>query len=280
MPNPKLTSPSGVRAWIAEREFLPSRVLGQNFLIDENILRIMVDAAKLCPEDRVLEIGPGLGIVTAPLIEQAEKVVAIEKDKRLFEHLASAFASEAKLDLICADALHAGLEGIIAEKRINKMVANLPYSVGSRIMVELFQLPRGLDTMVITVQLEVAERICAKVNTPDYGLLSIWAQLDYDARITKRISPSCFHPRPQVTSAIVTLQRTRDNRTTLRDARLFDRLIKHAFSKRRKQIGTILGGFHANGAAALASAAIDPMRRPETIEVREWIALADALRGA
>lgn len=280
MSNPSLTSPSGVRAWIAAHEFLPSKVLGQNFLIDGNILRIMVETAEIGSEDRVLEIGPGLGIVTELLAAQAQQVVAIEKDHRLFKHLSAAFSEQPKLSLLHADALDLNLEDLIREHRLNKMVANLPYSVASRIMVELFMVTPGLDRMVITVQLEVAERMCARVDTPDYGLLSIWAQLDYEAKIAKRISPSCFHPRPQVTSAIVSLRRVHERRAALRDPALFDRLLKHAFSRRRKQIGTILNSFHHEGSPALARAGIDPKRRPETIPVAEWIRLADELKAS
>lgn len=279
MSDGKLTSPSGVRAWIAEHQFLPSKVLGQNFLIDENILRIMVDAAQLSADDRVLEIGPGLGMVTNVLLDRVATVIAVEKDKRLFAYLSEVYHAHPRLALIHGDALEINLGDLVEQKKIGAMIANLPYSVASRIMVELFKLPHGLHTMVITVQREVAERMCAAVDTNDYGLLSIWAQLDYDVRIAKRIAPSCFHPRPQVTSAIVQLRHAHNRRAKLRNPELFDRLIKHAFSHRRKQIGTILHRFHAGGAAGLAQANIEPKRRPETIRVEEWIMLADALSG-
>lgn len=272
---PKLTSPSAVREWIARHDFLPSKVLGQNFLIDENILRIMVDAAGLSPEDRVLEVGPGLGIVTAQLLQRANAVVAIEKDKRLHEHLSKMLGEQANLTLLQSDALDVNLSELINAHRLNKFIANLPYSVASRVLVEMLMATPGVDMMVITVQLEVAERICAQVDTTDYGLLSIWAQLDYETRIIKRISPSCFHPRPQVVSAIVALRRVRQQRATLQNSARFDTLLKHAFSHRRKQIGTILRGFHAGGATALERAGIDPKRRPETITTAEWVALGD-----
>ena len=276
---PRLTRPSDVRAWIAEHQFLPSKVLGQNFLIDENILRIMVDAAELKSDDVVLEVGPGLGVVTGLLIERAARVVAIEKDKRLYEHLGHLFNDKTNLTLIRADALELNPDELIRMHGINKMVANLPYAVASRILVDFMMLPRGIDILVVTVQLEVAERICARVDTADYGLLSIWSQLDYGAKIIKRISPSCFHPRPQVTSAIVALRRTGNNRAQLRDPDLFDQMIKFAFSRRRKQIGTILHGFKPDGDAALTRAGIDTKRRPETIAVEEWIRLANELCG-
>lgn len=279
---PRLTRPSEVRSWIDAQQFLPSKVLGQNFLIDENILRIMLDAAELSRDDHVLEIGPGLGILTEPMIERSGNVVAIEKDKRLAAHLAEAYASRSNFTLISADALKVNLEEIRNQHRLNKLVANLPYSVASRLLVEAFMMNVGFDLMAVTVQLEVGERLAARVNTPDYGLLTIWAQLDYETRVIKHISPSCFFPRPQVTSAIVLLRKKQNRRSALKNARLFDALIKHAFSRRRKQMGTILGGFHFTPAicgkdSALAKATIDATRRPETLTPDEWVRLADVL---
>lgn len=281
---PKLTKPSDVRAWIATQQFLPSKVLGQNFLIDENILRIMLEAAALNERDRVLEVGPGLGILTEPLMERAERVVAIEKDKRLGGYLAEAFGSHPRFTLVVSDALDLDLGALVREHRLNKFVANLPYSAGSRILVECFHHAPSLERMVVTVQLEVGERLAAPAGSDDYGLLSIWAQLDYRVAVAKRISPSCFHPRPQVTSAIVTLEKSAERRAALRDASLFDALVKRAFSQRRKQLGTILEGFPAAGGrerlrAHLDDIGIDPRARPEILTIANWIALADTLAG-
>lgn len=279
---PKLTRPREVRAWIESREFSPSKVLGQNFLIDENILGIMVDQTGPEPDDGILEIGPGLGILTAPLLEKAGRVVAIEKDKRLASHLAGVFSGRKNLALITADALDVDLIELKREHRLNKLAANLPYSVGSRLLVECFLLEKGFDRLVVTVQLEVGERLAAPVDSTEYGLLSIWAQLNHSVRVVKRVSPSCFHPRPRVTSAIVRLDRTHDRRNRLKNPEKLDALLRHAFSRRRKQIGTILDGFTGGGAAesarsALEATGIEARRRPETISVEEWIALADKL---
>jgi len=284
MPRPKLTRPSEVRSWISAQQFLPSKVLGQNFLIDENILRIMLDSAELSGTDHVLEIGPGLGILTEPMMDKTGRIVAIEKDKRLAAHLNDAFASRENFTLITNDALHVDLDEIKIQHRLNKLVSNLPYSVGSRLLVEAFMMTEGFDLMVVTVQLEVGQRLAAKVNTSDYGLLSIWAHLDYEARVIKQISPSCFFPRPQVTSAIVLLKKVHNRRTSLKNIPLFDALIKHAFSRRRKQMGTIMDSFHFTGNihgndAVLIEAGIEPVRRPETIAPSEWVKLADILNG-
>lgn len=280
-PRKNLVRPSDVQAWIHQSGFKPSKVLGQNFLVDENILRIMADTAGLVPDDRVMEIGPGLGVVTHALLERSAFVFAVEKDQRLAAHLQENLAGHPSFALCVADALEAPLASFIEQHRLNKMVANLPYSVGSRVLVDCCMLPRPFERIVVTVQLEVAERLAAKVNTSDYGLLTIWAQLDYEVKIAKRISPTCFQPRPLVTSAIVVMEKKYNRRETLRDPALFDALIKHAFSRRRKQMGSILAGFHygANPDAAtlaLNASGIDPKRRPETLAVDDWIKLASA----
>jgi len=284
VPRFNLRRPSEVQAWINEKQFKPSKVLGQNFLIDDNILRIMVESARVGPGDRIMEIGPGLGMVTAALLEKASCVVAVEKDLRLAAHLKELMGGHPAFQLVVSDALQAPLARLVHDHRLNKMISNLPYSVGSRVLVDCCMLPDPFEQMVITVQLEVAERLAAKVNTPDYGLLTIWAQLDYDVSIARRIAPSCFHPRPQVTSAIVVMKRNHRRRHQLRNSRLFDALIKHAFSRRRKQMGSILAGFsdkdlQCPGPAALSAAHVDAKRRPETLTVEEWIRLADAMAG-
>ncbi|HMP89908.1 MAG TPA: 16S rRNA (adenine(1518)-N(6)/adenine(1519)-N(6))-dimethyltransferase RsmA [Kiritimatiellia bacterium] len=279
---PKLTRPSEVRAWIERQQFLPSKVLGQNFLIDENILKIMIDSAEIAPDDVILEVGPGLGILTEPLAERAKKVVAIEKDKRLASYLAESLIDHENIRLITADALSLSLEAVKHEHGVNKLVANLPYSVGSRVLVDCFMMVEGLDLLVVTVQLEVGERLAAGVNSEHYGMLSIWAQMDYKVKLAKRISPSCFYPRPQVTSAIVILKRTGNHRAQLKNPGVFDTLLRHAFSRRRKQMGTILTGFTVPGMTrsatqALDKAGVEPTRRPETLSVLEWSALTSAL---
>lgn len=266
----RLTSPTEVRGLLQRLDLKPSRTLGQNFLIDGNILGIMLDAASLAREDAVLEIGPGLGVLTGPMLGRAGRVVAVELDARLHAHLAGTLASP-NLVLIHADALDADLPGLLAGG-LNKLVSNLPYSVGSRVLVEACQAAARPECMVVTVQLEVADRLGASPGAKDYGLLSIFAQLDYDVRVVKRIARTCFLPPPQVTSAIVKLTRRPSRAVPLRDEALFRRLVKECFSHRRKQMGTIV-----HDAGALARAGIAPARRPETVSVPEWCALANEL---
>lgn len=267
----RLTSPSEVRALLAEMNFKPSRILGQNFLIDGNILRILTELADLQPGDGVLEIGPGLGVLTGPLLEKAGRVVAIEKDDVLHEKLAARLAGAANLTLIHADALQVDLTALLASG-INKVVANLPYSVGSRLLVELARAERKPERMVVTVQKEVADRITAKPGTHDFGVLSVFLQLDYEPFLRKRVSRSCFFPAPQVESALVELRRRTKRVEALQSETAFHELVRACFAHRRKQLASIL-----RQPEAIATAGLDPTQRPETLGLADWIRLANAL---
>lgn len=274
----KLTRPSEVRALLDRLQFKPSKLLGQNFLIDGNILNILLEAAELSPEDRVLEIGPGLGVVTEALLEKTGHVVAIEKDSRLAAHVEQTLGQAPGLTLIHRDATDVDLDQLLREQRLNKLVANLPYSVGSRILVDCFQAQTPPERMVVTVQKEVADRLAAGVNTSDYGLLSIWAQLDYAVTLHKVISPACFFPPPQIRSAIVLMVK-KPRALDVNEPALFNRLVKAAFSARRKQIQTILQKFAPPERlpGIFAATGLTPTQRPESIPVIQWCRLANEL---
>ena len=184
-----LTSPSQVKAWCIENGFHPNKVLGQNFLIDRNALVAIVDAGlERCPADRplrVLEIGPGLGVLTEELLARGCAVTAVEKDPVLADRLRAALAGNGaaveRLEVIAADALD-----VVAPRRgetaapaaaFDAMVSNLPYQAGTRILLELVQ-RRELPVMTVLVQTEVAERLAAREGTRDRGLAGVWAQLD------------------------------------------------------------------------------------------------------
>lgn len=267
-----LTRPTEVRALLERLDFKPSRVLGQNFLIDGNILRIMLDAAELSPRDAVLEIGPGLGVLTGPLLERAGRVVAIEKDDLLHAHLSRTLGGEPRLTLLHADALTVDLAEWL-NGGINKVVANLPYSVGTRILVELCHAASRPERMVVTVQREVADRMIAQPGGGDFGVLSVFAQVDYAVSLHKAVPRSCFRPVPQVESAIVVLAR-RARPGALRDEAGFRALVKHCFEHRRKQLGTLV-----RDTDAIARAGLDPRQRPETVPVAAWLRLAAAVAG-
>ena len=261
-PSRSLTSLTGVRALLAEAGVTPRRALGQNFLVDANILRTLVDAAELIPGERVLEIGPGLGVLTEALLAAGARVTAIEKDARLHAHLHRRLADRADLDLRLADATDVDLPALFAGG-IAKLVANRPYSVGSRLMMECFLTECGPRRLVVTVQKEVADRLAARPGSPDYGLLSVWAQLRYRPRLVKRIPSGCFWPAPDVTSAIVRLDRRDDDPLPAGGARRLKPVLARVFGQRRKKMGGVLGLDEAIRARWRA-AGLDPDARPET----------------
>jgi 16S rRNA (adenine1518-N6/adenine1519-N6)-dimethyltransferase len=273
---------SELRSLLNEMDFHPSRALGQNFLIDGNILDILLDAADVRHKDTILEIGPGLGAVTEALVDSARRVVAVEKDRRLFEHLRERFKDKPKLQLICADMLEVDAEALL-KTGINKVVSNLPYSAGSRILVNLAMAPAAPERIIVTVQQEVAERLAAKAGESNYSKLSVWLQLDYDIRLVKTVSPTCFWPVPEVRSEIVSFTRRRWQPLSRAERQMLYDLTTEAFTHRRKQLATIFA--RAEGAlrrpaadtiAILGQMGLDPRARPEALSVEQWCALARA----
>ena len=260
-------------------DFHPSRTLGQNFLVDENILRLLVEAAAIRAEDIVLEVGSGLGVLTSALLERAGRVIAIEKDDRLAGFLRKTIGDAATLDLRHGDIMSMDLEALLSEG-VTRVAANLPYGIASRLLVDLMASERRPARIVVTVQKEVADRMAAAPGGKTYGVLSLFSQLDYDVKRTRIISPSCYWPRPKVDSAIVELSTRTVPEVALRDPAVFRRLVKHAFSLRRKQMGTVLQRAPARwgcGKDVLDAVEIDPRRRPETVSLSEWCRLANEL---
>lgn len=277
-----LTSPTQVRRLLEELNIRPSKVLGQNFLIDGNILDILLDTADLQSTDQVLEIGPGLGVLTEAMSERVSRVVAIEKDKRLFEYLQREHGDRSNLELVHSDVMHVDLDALLASG-LDKMVSNLPYGVGTRALVDLIASTYRPCTMVVTVQFDVAERFVAEPHSKAYGLVSVLSQTRYRVAVRKKISPRCFYPRPQVDSAILQFESLAATAGPS-DWDHFLALTKWAFGQRRKQMGHILqkapdtlvrdGGLVEKtlSAIGLASSA-----RPEEVSPHGWCDLSDAL---
>jgi len=288
----KLTSISDVHAILAEWDIRPQKSLGQNFLIDANILGIMLATAGITAGDEVLEIGAGLGVLTEPLARAARRVVTVEKDPRLWPLLKERLQAFPNVELICGDMLKVDHEALF-RSGISKVVANLPYSVGSAILVNLVQAQTPPAQLTVTLQQEVAARLTAKQGHKDFGLLTLWAQLRYDAAIRKTVSPTCFYPAPGVSSTIINLVRKERPADDSQDRHFFYALTKFAFAQRRKQLKTILGDaaivahsgietyLAAEGVlAAFQELGIDPRTRPEDLSVEQWRRLAQALGHA
>ena len=270
----KLTSPKEVQALLQHLGHRPNRGLGQNYLIDANILDIITHTAAINTSDTLLEIGPGLGALTERLLKKTPNVVAIEKDPKMVNYLKNRFP---QLRLIEADALNVDLE-ILFKKGINKVVANLPYSVGTRLVIEIIECLHRPQTLSLTLQKEVAERIVASAGNKQYGILAILIGLFYHSSLIKKISPTCFLPPPKVWSSVIQLEKREKPHIQPQEYENFKKLIKTCFSQRRKQIGTLLRKqkfTHFN--SALKQINISPSTRPETINLQQWVGLYNAL---
>jgi 16S rRNA (adenine1518-N6/adenine1519-N6)-dimethyltransferase len=268
---------SEMREVLSAREIRLTKSLGQNFLHDGNQLRRIVDAAELTKQDKVLEIGPGLGPLTELLLENAGEVLAIEKDGRLVEILRERFGG---LNLIHDDAL----EFLRREPRdwSNwKLVANLPYSVASPILVELAQSPKQPERLVATLQLEVARRLMAKAGDKDYGVLTLLTQLDYEPRDWFKIPASCFFPEPDVDSACVVLVRREKPLVQENQREAFVKIVKRSFSQRRKMMMKLLKVDWplTKLERAFAELKISPQERAEKLSLEQFASLVEILAG-
>ena len=260
-----LTSPSQVKAWCIANEFHPNRVLGQNFLIDRNALEAIVNAglegAVSSGENlKVLEIGPGLGVMTEEILRRGAAVTAIEKDPVLADRLKKSLGDPPALEVVAGDALDVEIAD-----GYDCMISNLPYQAGTRILLEL-AIKRALPMMTVLVQSEVAERLAAGEGSKIRGLAGVWAQLDYDVRIVRKVSASCFWPRPEVSSTVVKLVRhDRNIGLSEKERSFFRSLTKRAFEHRRKQLGSVFKDL------------IQSTARAEELSNNDWIELTKGL---
>lgn len=248
--------------------------LGQNFLIDPNIIRKIVALAEVGANDHVLEIGPGRGALTDLLCKTAGRVTAIEVDPRLHAYLAQRQHDYPNLDLILADALTYPLESLPAGTIV---VANLPYYISTPLLFALLDQRDRFPRLVLMLQNEVADRLVAKPGTSDYGVLSVMAQ--YAAEITKgfRVSAQCFRPRPEVGSAVVLLRTRVQRELSPAEEPKFAALVKAAFAHRRK---TLVNSLRDEGydqiriAGALEQLALPVSVRAEVLSLEQLIRLS------
>ena len=254
----------------------PQKRLGQNFLIDPNIVRKIVSVAAVDPDETVLEIGPGRGILTRALCDTAKTVIALEIDQCLIQYLKETLSCP-NLELRHDDALHFAYE-TLPDRTV--VVANLPYYISTPLLFTLLEAKDRIGRMVLMLQVEVAERIVAAPNTEAYGILSVLTQYRAEAKIAFRVSKNCFRPRPDVDSAIITLMVRPHPSMSAPNEALFVKLVRAAFAHRRKTLSNSLRdeGFPPTQLAqALSQADINPKRRAETLSIPEFAALTDAL---
>lgn len=261
----------------------PKKRLGQSFLVDRNILRKILKAGQLQPEDRVLEIGAGVGTLTYALAEQCRQIVAVEIDPTLFQILQDVLGGRPNVTLVRGDALRLDFVPLLQEERPWKIIANLPYSIASPLIARLLDLSPYFSLMLLMVQEEVAERLVASPGKKNYGSLSALVHYYADARVVARVPRTAFYPRPRVDSALLKLEPLSRPRVAPKDSELFVRLIRTAFAHRRKTLQNTLmrsGWISLDRQAMqaiLTRAGVDPRRRGETLTLQEFCALADEL---
>ena len=264
-----------MKTMLAEAGIQLTKSLGQNFLHDANQIRRIVDAAALAEDDRVLEIGPGLGPLTEWLVAHTREVLAIEIDRRLFACLQKRFVAVRNLTLLQADALDY-LDRHPRDWTEWKLVANLPYSVASPLLVELARMVAGPRKLVVTLQLEVARRLMAKAGEDGYGVLTLLVQLNYEPVGWFKIPPGCFFPEPDVDSACVMMDRRVVPLLPPGAWPAFVSLVKRGFSQRRKMMLKLLKRDWPEEALASAYTQLNlsPQIRAEKLTVGQFAQLA------
>lgn len=276
MDKKRLYSPSYVKEIIDKYNFRFSKSLGQNFLIDGNIVRKICEEGEVSKEDDILEIGPGIGTLTEELSYKANKVVAVELDKSLFPILDETLAGCNNVEIVPGDILKIDLPKLFSEKFESeniKIVANLPYYITTPIIGRLLEEELDIDSILVMVQSEVAERMKASPGTKDYGSLSVFVQYYTDPEIVLSVPKTAFMPRPNVDSAVIKLK-IRKEKIELKDRETFFKVVKAAFSQRRKTIlNSLSSGLKTDKAtirAILEKADIDPKLRAENLTIEDF----------
>lgn len=271
-------TPSATRDLLTKLGHEPKRYLGQNFLVDGNIVRKSLELAEVKPGDTVVEIGPGLGTLTSALLETGADIWAVEKDRNLHQHLSDTLAAKfpERFHLLEGDAVDSPLAGLPRERATPgfKVVANLPYAIATPWLDELLggALP---ERMVLMLQQEAAQRYVASPGTKAFGAISIFLQSAYDVAPGHKVDASCFFPAPDIESYLLHLVRRPQPFVFPPEVKA---VIRACFQQRRKQIrGLLRGRLADDGArwlATLAAAGVPPETRPEQIRVELWQKLA------
>ena len=270
-------TPGVVRSLLDAHGVRPSRALGQNFLTDPNVARRIVRLSGIAADDRVLEIGPGIGSLTLALAETAGRVVALEIDRHLLPVLDEVVGSLGNVEVVHGDALAADYPALLGDDPW-VLVANLPYNVATPLLARLLTDVPQLVRMVVMVQREVAERLAAPPGTRACGAISVKVAYHCTARVLAQVPPSVFTPRPNVDSTVVAFDRRPGPPVALPGApEAMFTLARAGFGQRRKTLRQSLRAVLGDGAEpVLVAAGIDPTARAETLTLDAWAALTRA----
>lgn len=272
---PEAITAGAVQAILNRYGLRPHKAWGQNFLIDKNIAEKIVNLAELMGED-VVEIGPGLGSLTIPAAQRARELVAIEIDRGLVQALAEMLAGITNVRVINGDALEVDFNAFFPQSYI--ILANLPYSITSPLLLRLCEKKWRIKRAVIMVQLEVARRLMASPGSKDYGSLTVAVGYCMQAEWLFKVPATAFWPRPEVDSAVIRLQPRSHYLLPPELEELFFRIVRASFGQRRKTLGNALAGglpFYGKKewGAILEKAGIAPERRGETLTLEEFATL-------
>lgn len=283
---PLIATPRRTRDILETFSFTFKKSLGQNFIIDPNILEKMIRHSSITKETGVIEIGPGIGSLTELLARHAKHVVAFEIDQRLVSILEDTLASYSNITVVHEDFLRVNLQEAIDRYFPNQQVqvlANLPYYITTPILMHIIESQVAIDKITVMLQKEVAERIVAQPNSKAYGSLSIAIQYYMDVEIVMDVPNTVFMPQPKVTSAIISLMRRKNPIANVKNEQLFFEVVRVSFSHRRKTIRNNLLQYYRNTLSrekittALEEAFIDSSRRAESITIEEFVQLANVL---
>lgn len=281
----KLTSPSVALDIMQRHGFHTMKAFGQNFLCDEHYVEAIVDAAQITKDDVVIEIGPGIGTLTQLICERAGHVIAIEIDKKLVPILSETLGGFDNFTLVNEDVLKADIKDIInrySPFRAVKVVSNLPYYITTPVIMRFLEENIEFSSMVLMLQIEVADRLSAQPGNKDYGVVSVMLQCAYDIELMLKVPASVFVPRPQVNSGVICLT-PKQKRLSACDNQLFKAIVKGAFAQRRKTLLNSLSSVptlrNINKdviTEVLSSLNIEPTERCENLTIEQFIAISNA----
>jgi len=267
---------SEIQRALAEAETVPTRSLGQNFLHDQNLARWIVGCLQIQPGDHVVEIGPGLGALTEFLAAHDIRLTLIEKDGRLVRHLEEKFRS-ATTEVVHLDALDYDLRQIWGKGPV-KIIGNLPYYVSTPLIAKFTSALSPASRLVLTLQLELAQRLNAKPRTKEYGAMTVCVNRRWKASYLRKLPASVFFPAPKVDSAVIALDRRPANEVRPLDESLFDSLVRRGFSERRKQLRNLVPELKSQWADVATALGVPETVRAEELSLAQWESLAAIAR--
>lgn len=259
-------------------KYRPKKFLGQNFLVDDNIAKKIVRSLDIKENDSLLEIGPGHGSLTKHLVKISKNYSVIELDKNIIEKLKQQY--ENKIKIIHKDFLeldfNTDLKDVLKNDRKIKIIGNIPYNITTEILFKLFKSKDRIDSVVMMIQKEVAQRLTAKPNTKDYGILAIQTQLNSEPSILFNVPPTAFFPKPKVHSSVIRLDFGKE-KYNLFNKELFTRIVKESFGKRRKTMRNSLRDLLTELNINTSLINFDFSRRPENVSIGEFVNLSNGI---